>query len=309
MPFRLVAGLGVWAVVGIALGRAAALLLTGPSPLLELRTTHVGQVAVSAVDVVVGAVGITFAIYLAARYVDRRWFRDYGLRLDRRWWVELAFGFALGGALMTGIFLVELAAGWITVTGFFVVGGQPAWTFPLWFLVSVAAYVAGSVVEELLHRGFLLTNLAEGLRVGPVGERGAVALAVALTSGGFAFGHAAALHATAVSTASIALAGVLLALGYVVTGELALPIGVHVAWNFFEGNLYGFPISGSTTTSVVGIEQGGPDLLTGGEFGPEAGLLGVVAILVGMVATLLWARYYRGSAGVHPSTTTPELRE
>lgn len=153
MPFRLVAGLGVWAVVGVALGRAAALLLTGPSPLLELRTTHVGQVAVSAVDVVVGAVGITFAIYLAARYVDRRWFRDYGLRLDRRWWVELAFGFALGGALMTGIFLVELAAGWITITGFFVVGGQPAWTFPLWFLVSVAAYVAGSVVEELLHRG------------------------------------------------------------------------------------------------------------------------------------------------------------
>ncbi|WP_136361947.1 hypothetical protein [Halobellus limi] len=135
------------------------------------------------------------------------------------------------------------------------------------------------MIEELLHRGFLLTNFAEGFQVGPVDARGAVVIGIALTS------------------------GVFLGLGYVLTGELALPIGVHVAWNFFEGNLYGFPISGSTTTSILAIDQHGPDIVTGGAFGPEAGLLGVGAILLGILATVAWVRYHRGSSGIHPAVT------
>jgi membrane protease YdiL (CAAX protease family) len=184
---------------------------------------------VNAIDLLVGAISTPVAIYLTGRYVDRRRFRDFGLRVDRAWWTDLAFGFALGGALMTAIFLIQLALGWITIRGVFVVGGVPQWTFPYWFLLSVAAYLVGSVIEELLHRGFLLTNFAEGFQVGPVGARGAVAIGIAVTSGVFAFAHATAPNATAISTVSIALAGVFPGLGYVLTGELALPIGVHIA--------------------------------------------------------------------------------
>lgn len=308
MPLRIVAGLGLWAVIGISVSRAFTVVFRGPSPLVRLGTSHMGNVAVAAADLVVGAIATPVAIYLAARYVDRRWARDLGFRFDRRWWGDLAFGFALGGALMTAIFLIQLSLGWITVTDFFVVGGVPAWTFPFWFALSVLGYTAGSVVEELLYRGFLLTNFAEGFQVGPLGPRGAVAVGTVLTSGGFALGHATALNATPISTLSIGLAGVFLALGYALTGELALPIGVHIAWNVFEGNLYGFPISGTTTTSIVGIEQGGPDRLTGGAFGPEAGLLGVGAILLGIAATYGWARYYRGTRGLAAAISTPELR-
>jgi len=308
MPVRILAGLVLWFVVGVTLSAILSTLVTGPSPIFRLRTTYLGNVSVRAIDIVVGSTSTPIAVYIAARFVDRRWFRDLGLRVDRQWWVDLGAGFVLGGALMTGIFLVELALGWVSITRYFVVGGVPQWTFPFWFALSVLAYVAGSVVEELLHRGFLLTNFAEGFQVGPVGSTGAVAIGIALTSGVFAAAHATALNATVVSTASIALAGVFLALGYVMTGELAFPIGVHIAWNFFEGNLYGFPISGSTTTSIVGIEQGGPDLFTGGAFGPEAGVLGVAAIAVGICATAGWAHHSRGSVGVYPSILTPDLR-
>lgn len=308
MPFRVLAGLGIWFVVGVSVARVMAIVFREPSPLIRLGTSHLGNISVLAIDLVIGATAIPLAVYLAARYIDRRWFRDLGFRIDHRWWADLAFGFALGGALMTTIFLVQLALGWITITGYFAVGGVPQWTFPFWFLLSVFAYVAGSVIEELLHRGFLLTNFAEGFQVGPFGPRSAVVVGIALTSGFFALSHATALNATPISTISIGLAGIFLALGYVLTGELALPIGVHIAWNFFEGNLYGFPISGTTTTSIVAIEQGGPDRLTGGAFGPEAGLLGVGAIVVGMAVTYGWARYYRGNEGIAPTISTPELR-
>jgi membrane protease YdiL (CAAX protease family) len=309
MPLRIVVGLGLWVVVGVIVSDLLAMVVSGPSPLLQLRTSHLGNITVSAIDLVVGSVSTPIAIYLAGRYVDRRRFQDFGFRIDRRWWIDLGFGLVLGGVLMTGIFLLQLALGWVTITGFLVVGGVPQWTFPYWFLLSVLSYLAGSVIEELLHRGFLLTNFAEGFQIGPVGPTGAVAVGIALTSGFFAFTHATATNATTISTLSIALAGVFLALGYILTGELALPIGVHIAWNFFEGNLYGFPISGTGTTSLIGIRQSGPEMMTGGAFGPEAGLLGVIAIAIGIVVIATWARYYRGTPGIHPKVTMPELRE
>jgi hypothetical protein len=61
---------------------------------------------------------VLFALWLVARFVDHRPFVAYGLRIDRHWWVDLVFGIALGMLLMTAIFAVELATGWVTVTGY-----------------------------------------------------------------------------------------------------------------------------------------------------------------------------------------------
>jgi membrane protease YdiL (CAAX protease family) len=102
-------------------------------------------------------------------------------------------------------------------------------------------------------------------------------------------------NATWLSTLYLMLTGAFFGLGYVLTGRLGLPIGLHFAWNFVQGNIYGFPVSGNIFggATVIEIEQGGPALWTGGAFGPEAGLLGVAAIMLGCLLTLLWvdARY------------------
>ncbi|MFC6726909.1 CPBP family intramembrane glutamic endopeptidase, partial [Halobium palmae] len=181
---------------------------------------------------------------------------------------------ALGAGLMTVVFLVELAAGWVRVTGTFEGG---ATGFLVGFVGILVVFLFVGVYEELVARGYLLTNVAEGL-AGYVGVNGATAVAVLVSSALFGLAHFGNPNATLLSTFNVGLAGVMLALGYVLTDELAIPVGLHITWNFFQGVVYGFPVSGTGGfAKVLVVEQGGPTLLTGGSFGPEAGLLGVGA--------------------------------
>ena len=79
---------------------------------------------------------------------------------------------------------------------------------------------------------------------------------------------------------NIVAAGLMLGLPYLLTGKLGLSIGLHIGWNLFQGNVFGFPVSGfePSGATVFAIEQAGPPILTGGAFGPEGGLLGLLVI-------------------------------
>ena len=98
------------------------------------------------------------------------------------------------------------------------------------------------------------------------------------------------------STFNIAVTGVMLSLPYILTGRLAASIGLHAAWNFFQGVVYGFPVSGlATPARLLVIEQAGPPLWTGADFGPEAGLVGLFVCVLG-TALIVWReRRRRGS--------------
>jgi membrane protease YdiL (CAAX protease family) len=111
----------------------------------------------------------------------------------------------------------------------------------------------------------------------------------------FGIGHAMNPHADWVSTLGVTAAGLLLGLGYVFTGSLGISVGLHFSWNFFQGNVFGFPVSGRDFgVSFLKVSQGGPGLWTGGAFGPEAGLLGFLACLLGGLLVLLWVRRVYG---------------
>ena len=229
--------------------------------------------------------------------------------------MDLTFGLALGAMLMTGIFLVEISFGWIRVEGAFEsrLPGTPFW---IALALPATIFLCVGVYEELFSRGYQLLNMAEGLNYPFLGPKGAIAAAWILSSSIFGFLHLGNPNATLLSAFNIALAGLLLGAGYVLTGQLAIPIGLHVTWNFFQGTVFGFPVSGlgPVGASFLEIEQAGPDLWTGGAFGPEAGLMDPVATLLGISLITLWVRLRQGRAGIYtalaePPKTVPETNE
>ena len=268
------------------------------------ETRHLSVLVVS--TLVIQGLPVVVILVVAA-FVDRRAIIDLGLGIDRDWWVDLGFGMGLGAALMTGVFLVALGVGWIEIAGWFAVRSDRL-GFGSAFLFMIALFAVTGLSEELLVRGYLLTNIAEGL-VGYLSPRLAVGVAVVVSAAVFGSAHGMNPNATLVSTVGIALAGVLLATGYVLTGDLGIPVGLHVTWNLFQGPVYGFAVSGvGFGVSVVDTVETGPDVATGGVFGPEAGVLGVAAIAVGIPATAWYVHRRYGTLRVNERLTEPALR-
>jgi uncharacterized protein len=240
-----------------------------------------------------GAISILatwLSFVIAARWLDRRPISDFGFRFNRAWWRDLVFGLVLGGLLMALVFVVELAAGWIEITGYTANAGSEG--FAVWIITALLFFISVGIYEEMLFRGYYLRNIAEGLEGHLINPRRALLLAFFLSSAFFGVAHAANPNATFISSFNIAIAGLFLGIGYLLTKNLAIPIGLHITWNFFQGNVFGFPVSGSLAgATFIEVNQVGPELITGGAFGPEAGLTGLAAMLLGLAATIWWVKY------------------
>jgi membrane protease YdiL (CAAX protease family) len=214
---------------------------------------------------------ITASVYIARRWLDKRSFESLGLKLDRQTIRDLLAGIGITFVQMGFIYILMLGLGWLTFEGF-------AWQFdPLkTVIISVLNFFIVFLIvgwnEELLSRGYHLQTLASGMNL---------FWGVVISSAVFGILHLGNPNATWVSAAGIFFAGIYLAYAYVRTGQLWLSIGLHIGWNFFEGVVFGFPVSGLDIYALTRIKVTGPVLWTGGAFGPEAGLIVLPSLVVG----------------------------
>jgi hypothetical protein len=296
-PFRLVGSLLVVVLLGLA-GTLAAELVAGA---LWPDRPFAYVVVTSTLGLGLGA---TVGVVVAARLVDRRRLADYGLRGGRAWWRDALAGVGLAVAAQAAVLGVLLATGWATVVGVLVAGPEG---FLLALAAALATFLVVAVYEELVVRGLVLTNVAEGLaRYGAVP---AAAVAVLASSLLFGVGHATNPNASLVSAAGITVVGVAFGACYVLTGRLGLAVGLHLGWNVAMGVLFGLPVSGlDVTARVLAVDVTGPATWTGGAFGPEAGLLGVLAGVVALAGVVTYARVVEGRLRVHPDLLSPALR-
>jgi membrane protease YdiL (CAAX protease family) len=231
-------------------------------------------------------VSIGIATWLARRFIDRRSFLSLGFKLTRQAWMDLVVGFAIPGLLMGLVFTLELGLGWTTFERW---AWQGVSISKVLFGMSsgLIAFILVGFSEELLSRGYHLQTLKDGLGLG---------WALLLSSIIFAWLHSANPNSSWISTLGILLAGYFLAYGWIRTGQLWLSIGLHIGWNFFEGNIFGFPVSGLTTFRLIEHHPTGPSLITGGAFGPEAGIIILPAMALGLFLIHVYTRRTRATS-------------
>jgi membrane protease YdiL (CAAX protease family) len=229
------------------------------------------------------------ATWIARRKLDHRSFRSLGFTVDSRTAPDLILGFLIPAGMMGAVFLLQLGLRWIRLDDFLWNGINPSSSL-LWIGVYFFTYLAVGFYEELLFRGYYLLNLRDGINL---------LWAVILTSIAFGLGHLTNPNSGLLATLLTAGAGFFLAFAWFRTGSLWLPISLHAGWNFFLGPIFGFPVSGLSTPSLIRQSTaGGPDWLSGGAYGPEGGLITLVAISLGML--LVWF-YTRGRQRKDPS--------
>jgi hypothetical protein len=131
-------------------------------------------------------------------------------------------------------------------------------------LGTFSVLLLAALNEELVFRGFPLQLLIDGLGEWP---------AMIGLSTLFGAMHFKNPNATLLGTLNTILAGVLLSLAYVRTRSLWMPYAIHAGWNLGLGFVFGFPLSGLDIASLWTTGTAGSDLILGGNYGPEGGLL------------------------------------
>ena len=224
------------------------------------------------------AFAVTLSVFLARKFLDKRSIESLGLKLSIETLFDILAGIFITLLQMGLIYVLMSMLGWITFEGF-------AWDFdPISLVIkntllffAIFIFVAWS--EELLSRGYHLQTVASGTNL---------FWGVMISSAIFGLLHLGNPGATWTSTLGIFVAGIFFAFGYIRTKQLWLPMGMHLGWNFFEGVVFGFPVSGLDIYHLTRIQVRGPEVWTGGAFGPEAGLVVLPALLVGVLLIYIY---------------------
>ena len=174
-------------------------------------------------------------------------------------------GFLWGMLMMAAVIGIFALCGWYKI-----VGGNFNIASIYRFLM---AYFVVAVGEEIVFRGIMFRLLDSQFNLW---------VALLISAVVFGIAHIINPNATVVSTIGISLAsGVLFGLLFKYYRTLWVPIGIHWSWNFVQGTVTGCPVSGMTPDySILKSVTSGPELLTGGSFGPEAS---IILMILGLV--------------------------
>jgi membrane protease YdiL (CAAX protease family) len=196
--------------------------------------------------------------------------RALGWAFHDGWWRDLLFGASIGAASLTLAVVCAALGGGLRFSS-----AEIALAAFKMLTTSAAFFLIAAAFEEVFFRGYPLQTL---MRSWPF------PLALAPFTGLFALGHLGNPNAAPLFTfINTALAGIWLAVAYYRTRSLWFPLGVHWAWNWTQGPLFGLPVSGITSLNsapVLRASDYGPAWLTGGAYGIEGGVACTIALIL-----------------------------
>lgn len=228
-----------------------------------------------AISILVSFLAGILAVWLFRKTIDRQSFKSLGLQW-KGWGKEGISGFFTGILLITtmatALWLMRLLQWYIMDVD------------PMGMLLVTVLMILVSIGEELVFRGYILQNLMQSM------SKEMALFVTALLFAGF---HSLNPNFTLIAFLNIFIAGILLGINYIYTRNLWFAICLHFTWNYFQGPILGFQVSGLELPSLLQQNNRGGPLLTGGKFGLEASWLATVVMSLAIIIlyTLFQRKY------------------
>lgn len=241
--------------------------------MMELGQTNEIDVGVHLILSLWGLIPLIFFTFIFRKYLDNKSITSLGFSLKGRG-VDWLAGLLAALIIIAGGSLILQLTGYVEIT-----------QLPAHYKVLGLNFLLFTVValtEEISMRGYVLNNLLS------VMNRYA---ALTITAVLFAGMHGLNANLTWLSMLNLFLAGLILGATYIFTKNLWFPISLHLFWNFFQGPILGYNVSGQVTESLFSAVPVGNPIINGGEFGFEGSI--VCSLLIVLVTAGVFVYYER----------------
>jgi len=208
-------------------------------------------------------IALIVIVYLFRKFIDKKSIKSMGFNLKNKT-PDLVAGLVVALFIIGGGTLILYSLGHLEFSNYQFNQETLLLTFLLFLLVSFQ--------EEILFRGYILNNLLT--------TRMNKYLALLVSAILFALFHAINPNLSLVGMINLLLAGIILGSTYIFTQNLWFPISLHLFWNFFQGPVFGYSVSGQKIDSIATIELTGDSLMNGGNFGFEGSIICTVMSVV-----------------------------
>ena len=219
---------------------------------------------------------ISLLVFFRIKVLEKRNLSYIGFNKDN-WFKKYSFGFLVGLLMMGSIVLILLSSGYISLEK------NPIQPVGISAISSIFIILIGWIIqgatEEILTRGWLLNVLATKYNVG---------FALLISSTLFGVMHLSNPNVNYIAVINIILVGLFYGIYVIKTNDLWAVCGMHSAWNFAQGNLFGFEVSGINVSvgTLIDLNLVGNEIITGGVFGPEAGIVATFIVSISIMILL-----------------------
>ncbi|NLP34762.1 MAG: CPBP family intramembrane metalloprotease [Clostridiales bacterium] len=231
---------------------------------------------------------LMFTPIIAWKYVIKRPLSNMGLTPFKKHSKEFVTGLLFGIVSITLVFAALLLTDNAVVATW-----KPHFSSDT--IIYLVIFTLVGFAEEIFGRGYVMATLRQTRNIPAI---------VLISSILFAIMHGANPGIGLLPLVNLALFGILFSYCFLKSGNIWMGIGYHITWNYFQGNVFGFKVSGTNTTGILTTSYESNNLINGGEFGPEGGLLVTAVLLLGF----LFVRYYYRNVSFDFIATEPEAK-
>lgn len=222
-------------------------------------------------------IGISLLVFFRVAKIEKRKISSIGFA-KHNWFKKYILGFLIGLFLMSLVVLILYLFGFVSINKN---PSQPVGKFALAnILILLVGWIIQGGTEEILTRGWLMNVLSAKYNIH---------IGLLVSSVFFGALHLSNPNVNYIAILNIILVGYLFGLYVLKTNDLWGACGIHSAWNFAQGNLFGFEVSGLNISvgSLFDFNLTGNNFISGGSFGPEAGLCSSFVLILGIMIIVL----------------------